>query len=414
MKRLYFLVAGLGLIACVGGLWYARTSGREVPVYKTVPAQRGDLTAAISATGTLEPEEVVDVGAQVAGMVLRFGPDPRDSGKTIDYGSPVEPGTVLAQIDDALYQAQVEQARANVQKAEADALTYQAKYDQADRDWARVRQLGPSKGVVSGIDYDAALATYLSAKAAIALGQASLAQANATLRQAEISLGYTTIRSPVKGVIVDRRVNVGQTVVASLNAPSLFLIAKDLRRMQIWASVNEADIGQIRPGQPVNFNVDAYPGETFKGEVAQVRLNATMTQNVVTYTVVVNFDNSSGKLLPYLTANVSFEVDRCSQALVVPNGALRWQPQRDQVAPDARRGPADTRGHTAVVWVQDEAFVRPVRVELGLTDGSVTEITGGDLKEGMPVVTGVIQVKEGDAGAASPFAPKMFSGKKGT
>src|SRR5205823_6028616 len=151
-----------------------------------------------------------------------------------------------------------------------------------------------------------------------------------------INLGYCTIRSPVKGVIVDRRVNVGQTVVASLNAPSLFLIAKDLKRMQIWASVNEADIGQIHPGQAVSYTVDAYPGEVFTGQVSHVRLNATMNQNVVTYTVVVTTDNSKGRLLPYLTTNLQFRVSERTNVLMVPNTALHWQPQLDQVAPAAR------------------------------------------------------------------------------
>ena len=148
---------------------------------------------------------------------------------------------------------------------------------------------------------------------------------------ARTNLGYTTIKSPVRGVIIDRRVNIGQTVVASLNAPSLFLIAKDLRRMQVWASVNEADIGHIRLDMPVRFTVDAYAGETFHGKVTQIRMNATMTQNVVTYTVVVTTDNSNGKLLPYLTANVQFEMDQRSDVLLVPNAALRWKPQASQM-----------------------------------------------------------------------------------
>ena len=153
---------------------------------------------------------------------------------------------------------------------------------------------------------------------------------------AQRNLSYCTIKSPVKGVIIDRRVNIGQTVVSSLNAPSLFLIAKDLKRMEVWVSVNEADIGNIHQGQPVSFTVDAYPNEIFHGEVGKVRLNATMTQNVVTYTVEVITDNSSGKLLPYLTANVLFELSQKENVLLVPNVALRWSPQTKQVAPEFR------------------------------------------------------------------------------
>ena len=171
----------------------------------------------------------------------------------------------------------------------------------------------------------------------MAVGKATIRQNRAALRMAKTNLGYTTIKSPVRGAIIDRRVNIGQTVVASLNAPSLFLIAKDLRRMQVWASVNEADIGRIHVDMPVRFTVDAHAGQTFHGKVTQIRMNATMTQNVVTYTVVVTTDNSNGKLLPYLTANVQFEVDQRSHVLLVPNAALRWKPQASQIDPAVRK-----------------------------------------------------------------------------
>ncbi|MCL4501688.1 MAG: efflux RND transporter periplasmic adaptor subunit, partial [Deltaproteobacteria bacterium] len=164
-------------------------------------------------------------------------------------------------------------------------------------------------------------------------------QAKATLQRAQQNLSYCTIVSPVKGVIVDRRVNIGQTVVASLNAPSLFLIAKDLTRIQVWVSVNEADIGLIHTGQPANFTVDAFPGQVFEGQVGKIRLNATMTQNVVTYTVEVTTDNSDGKLLPYLTANVKFVVGESKNVLTVPNAALRWEPKPDQLVKEGREQP---------------------------------------------------------------------------
>ena len=300
--------------------------------------QRGDLQATISATGTVEPEEVVDVGAQVAGRIVTFGKD--KNGEEVDYGSVVEAGMVLARIDDALYaadaasaKAQLAQAKAAVQKAQADLGQMQAKLLQTENDWARAQKLGPSDAL-SQTDFDAARAAYEVAKANLAVGKAAIVQAQGTVAQAEATLkralqnlSYCTIVSPVKGVIIDRRVNIGQTVVASLNAPSLFLLAKDLKRIQVWVSVNEADIGRIKPGQPVTFTVDAYPGEVFSGEVGKVRLNATMTQNVVTYTVEIITDNSSGKLLPYLTANVTFIVGERKNVLLVPNAALRWTPQ---------------------------------------------------------------------------------------
>ncbi len=427
------LAVSLGLMLCLAagafGYWHWRGSSTSGVVYRTAPVARADLLATIGATGTIEPEEVVDVGAQVAGLIKSFGSDPRDSSRTVDYGTEVEQGTVLAQIDDSLYKTQVDQAKANLQRAQADLLQLRAKLHQADRDWTRAKQLGPSK-VISDLDYDTIQATYESSRSALAVGEASVAQAQAALSQAEINLGYTTIRSPVKGVIVDRRVNIGQTVVSSLNAPSLFLIAKDLKRLQVWASVNEADIGNIHQGQPVRFTVDAYPGQVFEGRVDQVRLNASMTQNVVTYTVVVVTDNSSGKLLPYLTANLQFEVQRRQNVLQVPNAALRWRPAAEQVAPEYRRGPtaggrAATEAKTqpdnwvgqqkephAVrdVWVVDGAYVRPVKVKIGLNDGVNTEIVSGDLKDGDQVVTGETRPGSSDS-TTNPFTPQLFSNK---
>jgi HlyD family secretion protein len=473
------LIIGILLVAVVGGAgtWYYYNTDSRTSTYRTVPVERGDILASISATGTIEPEEVIDVGAQVAGQILKFGDDPRGNGKLIDYDTPVEKDTVLAKIDESLYQAQVDRskaqvdqaaaalesakaqvvsAQANVERAEADLGQMKAKLYQAQRDWKRAQDLFPSRGIADA-DYDAADAANKTAKATLAVGEATVAQvkaalkdaqanvpkAEATLRDAkaalnnsEINLGYCTIKSPVKGTIIDRRVNIGQTVVSSLNAPSLFLIAKDLKRLQVWASVNEADIGNIKTGQPVTFTVDAYPGRTFKGTVYQVRLNASMTQNVVTYTVVVSTDNSDGALLPYLTANMQFQVDRHEQVLKVPNAALRWKPTNpQQVAPEAQdeymksqqrkakpqsgTEPAPAVDTTkeihnrGILWVEDGGFVKPVKVKTGLNDGLMTEIVSGEIQEGTAVVVGENRAGEGGAGSVTnPFAPKMFGGAK--
>ena len=415
MKKLLVLLLLLGAVVGATGLWYAGRGPAAGPTYRTAAVKRGPLVASISATGTLQPEEVVDVGAQVAGMIKNFGADPRDSTKAIDYTTPVEAGTVLAEIDDSIYRAQVEQAEANVEKARADLSQMEAKVGQAERDWNRVQLLGRTRGIVSDLDTDTAQAAVTVAKAGLGVGRATLKQAESALRQAKINLGYCTIRSPVKGVIVDRRVNVGQTVVASLNAPSLFLIAKDLKRMQIWASVNEADIGQIQPGQPVRFTVDAHPTETFTGQVAQIRLNASMTQNVVTYTVIVTTDNSSGRLLPYLTANLQFEVGRRSDALLVPSAALNWQPSKTQIAPDADAKDDDEPGsNRGTVWVQDGEFVRPIAVQTGLSDNTNTEIVAGELQDKTRIVVGATSgAQRAAAEGGSPFTPQMFKGKKG-
>jgi HlyD family secretion protein len=348
LKRVLIGLIFLAILTS-GAFWFLKRNNSPQVLFRTVPVKRGDVVATISATGTVEPEEVIDVGAQVAGRIVAFGKD--RSGKTIDYGSMVEKGIVLAQIDSSLYteevaqvRAQLEQARAGVLRAEADLGQLEAKLFQAERDWKRAQQLGPSEAL-SQSDYDAALSAHQVAKANLAVGKAALVQAKkgvsqseATMRRAQQNLDYCTIKSPVRGVIIDRRVNIGQTVVASLNAPSLFLIAKDLKRMQLWVAVNEADTGSIRPGQAVTFTVDAQPGQVFQGEVGKIRLNASMTQNVVTYTVEVITDNSSGKLLPYLTANVKFILNSRNSVLMLPNAALRWSPQPEQIAPDSRQG----------------------------------------------------------------------------
>jgi HlyD family secretion protein len=440
LKKILVVAVVLGLIAVVAG-WYLQRGNAQTATFRTDQVTRGDLLVSIRATGTVEPEEVVDVGAQVAGQILYFGKDA--NGKTVDYGSPVETGTVLAKIDDSLYsadeaqaQAQVQSAAASLQRSEADLEQLKAKLQQADRDWKRAQKLGPSEALAQS-SYDAYQSAYETAAANVAVGQAAILQAKASLAQAEAvhrraqrNLGYCTIKSPVKGVIVDRRVNIGQTVVSSLNAPSLFLIAKDLTRMQVWVAVNEADIGKIHPGLPVTFTVDAFPGETFQGEVGKVRLNASMTQNVVTYTVEIVTDNSNSRLLPYLTANVQFELDRRSKVLVVPNAALRWRPSAEQVAPEAREaferlagrkgkpeggsaspsetgtGSAASTSRTAL-WVPEGDYVKPVRLQAGMTDGSFTEVQGEGLTEGMRIVTGVQSQTNNEDVATNPFTPKF-------
>jgi HlyD family secretion protein len=439
VKRIVVTLIILSFAA--GMVWHFQRGDAQTASFRTVRVTRGDVLVAISATGTVEPEEVVDVGAQVAGQILSFGNDA--NGKTVDYGSVVEEGTILAKIDDSLYRAdaaqadaQVESAQAGLQRSKADLEQMKAKLQQAERDWQRAQKLGPSEAL-SQSSYDAYQSAYETAKANVAVGEAAILQAKASLDQAEAvlqraqrNLVYCTIKSPVKGVVIDRRVNIGQTVVSSLNAPSLFLIAKDLRRMQVWVAVNEADIGKIHPGQPVAFTVDAFPGETFQGEVGKVRLNASMTQNVVTYTVEIITDNSSGRLLPYLTANVQFELNRRRDVLLVPNAALRWTPSAEQVAPSFREvldNPSDRKGKPegtprsasapakasggtmsrGTIWVTEGEYVRPLRVSLGLTDGTYTEVEGKGLTEGLDVVTGLQIRQSGQTTTTNPFTPSF-------
>jgi HlyD family secretion protein len=447
VRKLLAVAAAVVLLGGAGwGVWVWKASGRPAENFRTQPATRGNLVATINSTGTLVPEEVIDVGAQVAGQIVKFGPDLDNSARTIDYRARVEPGTLLAQIDDKLYKAAVDIAAANLAVAEADVVRtatdldqMKAQLAQAERDWQRAQQLGPG-GAISQLDFDTIKRDYLKAKAAVPGGEAALLRARrnvlacqAALDQAKINLGYTRIVSPVKGVIIDRRVNIGQTVVSSLTAPSLFLIAKDLTRMQVWATVNEADVGSIRPGQKAEFTVDTFPHDVFTGEVYQTRYNATMNQNVVTYTVVVNTDNKDLKLIPYLTANLFFKVDERSGALLVPNAALRWKPAPAQVAPEYRDAYEQAQRRKAMaeegkggvekgrepgrgtVWVEDQGFVRPIKVRTGLTDGTrteVVEVNEGELRPDTPLITGENKGPAGGPGAENPFAPKVFGGKK--
>jgi HlyD family secretion protein len=425
-------VAAILLFVGGWGVWQWRAHAARRPAFREVAVKRGDLYVTITATGTLEPEEVVDVGAQVAGQINVFGTD--KNGKPIDYGSVVEEGTVLAKIDDCLYaadvalgKAQLDQDKAGEVRAEADLEQMKAKFVQAEADWNRAQKLGPSEALAP-TTYDSYKANYEIAKANVALDEASLIQARATTVQAKASLDkvqrtldYCTITSPVKGVIIDRRVTIGETVVSSFNTPSLFLIAKDLTRMQVWISVNEADIGSIHPGQPVSFTVDAFPNQTFQGKVGKVRLNATMTQNVVTYTVEVNTDNSDGKLLPYLTANAQFLSGERHHVLLVPNAALRWRPQLEMIGPEyqdssaaeavaGHRPPPDSTEprHPATLWVEDGDFVKPIDVTAGLSDGTETEVEGKELAEGQNVILGMQLASDADDTdpANNPFVPQ--------
>ena len=434
MKTIITAIFAVALIA--GGITYFYFYGGNDSnqPYRTAQIQRGNVILSINATGTVEPEEVVDIGAQIAGQIVSFGKD--KNGKAIDYGSYIEEGTVLANIDDSLYSAeaaqanaQVEQNMAAVKRSEADLVQLKAKLYLGESDWNRAKKLFPRE-VIAEASYDSFKSAYDTAVANVAVGEASILQAKANLsyseasrKRAERNLSYCTIKSPVNGIVIDRRVNIGQTVVASLNAPSLFLIAKDLKRMQVWVSVNEADIGKIYPKQPVRFTVDAFPGESFAGEVGKIRLNASMTQNVVTYTVEVNTDNSNGKLLPYLTANVQFELKCRENVLMVPSSALRWVPSPEQIIPGFRSDlkkiqtatavPGQKRNSEAYLWVRNGKLLEPLKVHAGLNDGYMTEVEGDTVKEGMEIVAGQQQQLQTSKPETNPFAPQVLRGGGG-
>ena len=471
------------LVLAGGGFWYWKGHAQPHANYALAEVRRGRLEATVGSTGTLQPREIVDVGAQVAGRIIYIGPDPITRSKIVDWGSEVQgpmvdqygkvvvdengkavkPGTLLAQIDPDLYQAQVNAAEASVTStqaavkaaeagvdvARADLLQKTATFEQATQDWDRARTLIKTEGVAKA-EYDQYRATFETAKANVKSSTANIGVAEANLRKAQAdvrtaeanlktartNLEYTKITSPVDGVVIDRRVNVGQTVVASLSAPSLFLIAKDLSKTEVWATVNEVDVGKIEKDDKVMFTVDAFPGRVYHGRVVPqgklpFRLNVTMNQNVVTYTVVVSVDdeeNKDGALKPYMTANLTFLVGERDNALVVPNAALRWQPARNQIAPEQRenykrlagkkRTATDTEGQDhGVVWVKGEdGFLHYIEVKTGLSDSVNTEIVsvlnGGELKEHTQIIVGEVRGAEGRGNEANPFVASPFSPKK--
>jgi len=433
MKRILkiSMAAAIAVAVLGAGIWWRHARSSSQVSFRTAVVKRGDLETTINASGTIEPMEVVDIGAQVAGRIKSFGTDIK--GKTVDYGSVVEQGAVLVKIDDSVYAADLAVARAQVGQAAAGELSaaasleqMKAKLIQAEAQWKRMQELFGSK-LISPVDHDTAKANYEVAKSDVSVAEAGVAQAKASAVQAQAgldkaqrNLDFCVIQSPVKGVIIDRRVNIGQTVVASLNAPSLFLIARDLTKMQIWASVNEADVGRITVGAPVTFSCAGFPGRQFEGSVGQVRLNATMTQNIVIYTVVVNTENPDSVLLPYMTANVNFLVRKDSNVLRVPNAALHWSPSSlAQIAPDGRSKfesdpPADasagnsptanTKENHDVIWLKDGDYVRPVEVTTGATDGVNTAVTGDNLQEGAEVVIGE-STGTSEAAPSNPFLP---------
>ncbi len=358
MKLTYKILTIAVAVAAIYGGWCWYSGGSETRIeFKTVKLAVGEFAEKVQATGTLEPQEIVDVGSQVTGEIMEFGVDA--DGKTVDYGSEVKAGQLLARIDDTVveltikrYEASVAQAKASiltanasVSKAKADILQAEATNGKAQRNLERAKQLGVGEAL-SQMSYDEYLAAADTAAAALESSKASLESANASVAQAEASLqssqaqldselrnrDYTQITTPVDGTIIVRQVSVGQTVVSSMSATTLFLVARDLKKMQIWTSVNEVDIAKIKPGQTVEYTVDGIPNETFFGTVNKVRPNATMSSNVVTYVVEIDIENPERKLLPYMSAQANFIVKQEKDVLLVPNEAFAFKPSAEYIA----------------------------------------------------------------------------------
>ena len=418
MKKLSIIVA---VLACVGagGYYGFFNEAKETVSFKTAKVEKRDVVKTIDATGTVEPEDLVDVAARVSGEIIAFGKD--KDGREVDYGSEICEGDVIALIDDQIQQsnylsanAKLEAAKAAQSQANANIIVAQTNLRQAERDWKRAQRLGASEAL-SQASYDSYLAAWEKATAEIDVAKAKILQSNADVVQAEANmkeakrnLEYCIIKAPVNGVVIDRKVNVGQTVVSNMSASSLFSIAKDLRKMEVWASVNEADIGGIRKGQSVSFTVDAFPREKFAGKVGKIRLNATMSQNVVTYVVEVATDNSSLRLLPYLSANLSFEVDRRDNALAVPNAALRFRPDEKYLA-DGTEIPEGR-----CLWILGaDGKLSPVKVKTLVGDGAWTAVESPNISAGMEIVTGVETMSAKKSATSTPFMPKVPQRRKG-
>ncbi|OGS97080.1 MAG: efflux transporter periplasmic adaptor subunit [Gallionellales bacterium RIFCSPLOWO2_02_FULL_57_47] len=389
--------------------------------YRSQTVEKGDISQTVSANGTINPVTLVNVGTQVSGTVKKL---------YVDFNSKVDKGQILLELDDALLSAQQKQSMANVQNAEASL-------ELATANEARMRSLFAQE-YVSRQELDSAVQAKKSAEAQLKLAQA-------TVEKDRANLAYSVIRSPVSGVVVDRSVDVGQTVAASLQTPTLFKIAQDLSKMQIDSNFAEADIGGIRVGQAVRFTVDAFAERRFQGEVKQIRLNPTTVSNVVTYDVVINVDNPEQILLPGMTAYVNIAVAERKDVLLVPNAALRFKPANaEKQKPAANQGPVSSQkndaqknnaqsgdrpgdtsggakpidemrlpghlrdGFSGKVYVLEKGVLKPVSVSFGITDNRNTEIIGGELKSGDQVVIGEAQTADKPSGSSGRPPMRMF------
>lgn len=393
MKKVFILCIGVALVGL--GVWYFVAKDNDVPQYKTAPVDRTDVESSVTATGTVNAVTTVLVGTQVSGTINAL---------FVDYNSLVRKGQLLAQIDPATIQAQVDQAYANLLSADANLKKARASLADARRTRDRNRLL-VAKNFISRSDLDSSETNVQTAEAQAEAAKAQVLQARAGLSQAQTSLGYTKIVSPVNGTVISRSIDVGQTVAASFQTPTLFTIAEDLTKMQINTSVDEADIGNVKVGQDVRFSVDAYPELSLTGKVSEVRNAPTTVQNVVTYDVIVQVSNPDLKLKPGMTASVSIVTSRRSSVLAVPNSALRFRPPDQDSANGTGQRKSAPKKRGAAVWILEGKDLKRIPVKVGISDGSVTEVVSGALKEGQEVVTAAAGQ---NTDAAANRSPRMF------
>lgn len=401
------VLGGVGYAAWGPAMRYWRQ--RNQPKWRTVEVTEGPILSVVNSTGTVKPVLSVQVGAFVSGPIVEL---------RADFNQPVAKGEMLARIDPQLYEANVARDRATLASRQADVARVSALLQQAIRDEQRAIALQEeNEDFIAQSEMDRVHFNALQLKAQLKLAEAAVEQAKAALVNSETNLEYTNIRSPVAGIVIDRKIDEGQTLAAQFQTPELFVVAPNMEeKMHIFASVDEADIGLIRQAQtralPVEFRVDAYPEELFQGTIEQIRMSSSTVQNVVTYPVVVATPNPDLKLLPGMTASISFEVDSRDKVMRIPNSALRFYPQLPQVHPDdryllegtgddsedtesevtltaAERAEANRERARRHVWIVDGQFVRAVEVRVGLTDNRYSELVEGQLKAGAKLVSGV-------------------------
>ncbi|MDD8030413.1 MAG: efflux RND transporter periplasmic adaptor subunit [Acidobacteriota bacterium] len=431
-KKTLFIIAGIVVIvALVVGFTLLNNSSNGKLQYRTEKVDRGDIEAVVMATGQLNPVVLVEVGSQVSGKIEKI---------YVDFNSRVKEGDILAELDQSQLKAQIEQNEANYRSAMASVERSKVSLEIAQKNFERAKSLFEKK-LISQEEMDQAESAYLQAKADLVSAEARAAQAEYQLDASKVNLSYAIIRSPIDGIVISRDVNVGQTVAASFQAPVLFKIANDLTKMQVECLVDEADVGRVKEGQKVKFTVEAFPNETFWGQVRQVRYAALVTSNVVQYTAVLDVDNSSLKLLPGMTATCSIIVEEAKNVLRVPNAALRFTPNlkpeelqkimqsafeemsarrqqqgREGSSPSVRtaqaqpgemamlgsRGQSGQRRAPTRVWMVDEnGKLKVVFVRTGVTDNTYTEILGDSLKEGDEVIVGILTASSNVSSSSS-------------
>jgi len=425
-KRMLVLLTVLLLTGLAGvGFWSLRDGAKESP-YVTAAISKGNITQVVSSTGTLQAVVTVLVGSQISGTIAKIN---------ADFNSRVRKGQIIAELDQAKFRAHVDEERANLLAAQANVAKAKVTLEDTRRTLARADELR-KRELISQSELDGAQTAHDAAAAQLKVTEAQVGQARAALNQASVDLANTIIRSPVDGTVISRNVDVGQTVAASLQAPTLFTIANDLSKMQVHTSVDEADIGNVSEGQQVTFTVDAYPTKRFRGKVSQVRNAPTTVQNVVTYNSIVEIDNKELLLKPGMTANVEFLVSRKNDVLRVPNMAARFRPpwekqgaqevirqasrtggggqgRRRGAASRARSG--DGRdGRWVRIYVLKDLQPTAVEVRLGISDGTYTEVIEGDLKEEEQVVLALSESAKNNSssGPVNPFQQQPLRGSR--